>query len=168
MFEYVDSLTAIKDLLVEHNTSTASPDLSYGLDTRLNDKDVMVGDPQLTHIRGDRYPFIFLRLSTSQEEFQTIGTSGPRGAKKLKTLNIDIYGFYSRAGASSRFSEALEGAYSFARNIEGVIQANPTLGGDVGCLWANPRNTTFANLPMDGGTWVKAALIEVEAKFLFQ
>lgn len=166
MFEYVTNLTALRDLLVAHNTPTASPDLSYGLDNRINDRDIAVGDPQISHIRGDRYPFIFMRLSNAQEEFQSLGTTGARGCKKAKTLSVDIFGFYKRDGASAQYGDLLQGMYALARNIEGVIQADPTLSGTA--MWANPRNTTFANLPMDGGTWVKAVLVEVEARYLFQ
>ena len=133
---------------------------------RINDKDVMIGDPLITHIRGDRYPFIFMRLSNSQEEFQSLGTTGARGCKKMKTVSVDIFGFYKRDGASAPYGGLLQGMHTLARNIEGVIQANATLGGTA--MWANPRTTTFANLPMDGGTWVKAVLVEVEARYLFQ
>lgn len=166
MFEYVTQMAALRDLLIAHNTSTASPDLSGDLDSRINDKDIMIGDPQITHIRGDRYPFLFVRLSNAQEEFQSLGTTGARGCKKAKTLNVDIFGFYRRDGAADKYGDLLQDMYRLARNIEGVVQADPTLGGTA--LWANPRNTTFANLPMDGGTWVKAVLVEVEARYLFQ
>ena len=166
MFEYVDNLTALTDLLAEHNTSTASPDLSQDMDVRIHHDDIHVGDPTLTHIRNDRYPTLFVRLADSQEDFQSIGSTGARGVKKLKVVTYDIFGFYRRDGASAQYGELLKDAYNLARNIEGVIQAEPTLGGNA--LWANPKNTQFANIPFDGGTWVKAVLIEVEAKYLFQ
>lgn len=165
-FEYVTNLTAIKDLLLEHNTSTASPDLSADCDLRIREDDIHVGDPTLTHIRNDRYPAIFVRLSDAQEDFQSLGTTGARGVKKLKTVTYDIFGFYRRDGATSTYGTLLQDAYRLARNIEGTIQADPTLGGTA--MWANPKNTQFANIPFDGGTWVKAVLVEVEAKYLFQ
>lgn len=165
-FEYVTNLTALKDQLLAYNTSTASPDLSADCDLRIREDDVHVGDPTLTHIRNDRYPTVFVRLSNASEEFQSIGTTGARGVKKAKTVTYDIFGFYRRDGAATSYGDLLQDAYRLARNIEGVIQADPTLGGTA--MWANPRSTQFANIPFDGGTWVKAVLVEVEARYLFQ
>jgi hypothetical protein len=166
MFEYVENLTALKDLLIEHNTSTASPDLSADLDLRVRHDDVHIGDPSLTHIRNDRYPALFVRIADAQEEFQSLGTTGARGVKKAKTVVYDVFAFYRRDGAAAEYGELLQDAYRLARNVEGVIQADPTLGGTA--MWANPKNTQFANIPFDGGTWVKSVLIEIEARYLFQ
>lgn len=165
-FEYVTNLTALKDLLIAHNTTTASPDLSADCDLRILEDHIHIGDPTLTHIRNDRYPAIFIRLSNAQEEFQSLGTTGARGVKKAKTVTYDIFAFYRRDGASASYGELLQDAYRLARNIEGVIQAAPTLSGTA--LWANPKNTQFANIPFDGGTWVKAVLVEVETRYMFQ
>lgn len=165
-FEYTENLTALKDLLIEHNTSTASPDISADCDLRIREDDIHIGDPTLTHIRNDRYPALFIRLSNAQEEFQSLGFTGARGVKKSKTVTYDIFAFYRRDGASANYGDLLQDAYRLARNIEGVIQADPTLDGTA--MWANPKNTQFANIPFDGGTWVKAVLVEVEAKYLFQ
>lgn len=166
MFEYVEQLVTLKDLLLEHNTCTASPDLSMDMDLRIRKSDIHLGDPTLTHIRNDRYPSIFVRLADAQEEFQSLGTTGARGVKKAKTVTYDIFGFYRKDGASAEYGNLLQDAYRLARNIEGVIQANATLDGSA--MWANPKNTQFANIPFDGGTWVKAVLVEVEARYLFQ
>lgn len=165
-FDYAANVTTLVDVLKAHNTSTASPDLSGSLSSRIVDANIVASDPDFQIMRGDRYPMLFVRLSDAQEEFAGIGNTGPTGVKKQKVVSYDIFGFYRKQGAGTSREALLDEVYTLARNIEGVLQANTTLRGTA--MWCNPRSATFANMPFDDGVWVKTVLVELEAKYFFR
>jgi hypothetical protein len=167
-FDYNANLSAVKQALVDYNTTTSSPDLSADLATRVRDENIKIGDPDVEMIRADRMPAIFVRVDGSAEEFASIGGTGPTGNRKEKTVKYSVFAMYGRAGGSERHAAAMTSVADLARNIEAVFQKEFQLSSTA--LWCNPKTTSITNVPIDanGATWIKTVLVELEAKYFFR
>jgi hypothetical protein len=165
-FDYRTNITAVLNALQDYNTTTASPDLSGSMTARIPDENIVVGDPDVSMLRMDRMPAIFIRLDSGAEEFSEIGPTGPTKAHKFKTVTYSIFAMYARAGGSQQNDET--SVMNMLRNIEAVFQAEYTLSGTA--LWCNPKSSVIANVPIDAeaATWVKTVMVELEAKYFFR
>lgn len=163
-YAYKDKVEAVVNALNDANTTTATVDLSSKLTSRV--KNVFMNDPSVVSVRADSYPCIFVRISSKDEEFASLGTTGPSGNLKHAATVFDLIGLYHKEGASSSHSTVLNEIYQLAENIEGVFQEELTLSGT--SLFCNPRRTEFFGPFQSEGVWVKGVLIELEAKYLFR
>lgn len=163
-FDYEANTTAVKNALTSHNTTTASPDLSSGLTRRV--QNIYIDDPEIVSIRQLTYPCVFVRLSNKDEDYASLGATGPTGNKKTATVVYDLIGLYHKDGAHTAHSGVLTEIYRLAENMEGVFQAETTLS--TTALWCNPKKTEFIGPFSSDGIWVKAVLVELEARYLFR
>lgn len=167
-FDYNANLTAVWQALRDYNTTTAAADLSNGLSERIRDENIKVGDPDVEMIRAGRLPAVFVRLDSAQEDFKSIGGTGATGNTKEKNVVYSIFAMHGRAGGSERHTAAMTGVAELVKNIEAVFQAEYRLSSTA--MWCNPRNATISNVPIDanGSTWIKTAVVELEAKYYFR
>lgn len=164
-FDYVANINAVKQVLTDHNTTTASPDLSTGLTTRV--KAVSVFDPESQNIRSSDVPAVYVRLSTKTEEYASLGNTGPAGNKKQAVVMYDVFGMYQREGIYSQEQDVLNEIYKLASNIEGVIQSEMTLSNTA--LWCNIEETDFSPVAVaDDGIFIKSVKVNISAKYLFR
>lgn len=163
-FDYEANLTAISNALSQYNTTTASPDLSAGLTRRV--QNIYLSDPETVSKRADIFPAIFVRISTKDESYGSLGATGPTGNKKLANVTYDIFGFYKKDGGYTQNQTLLTEVYRLAENIEGIFQAEFTLSGT--SLHCNPVRTEFFGPFITEGVTVKGVLIELEARYLFR
>lgn len=163
-FEYATNLTAIKNALDQYNTTTASPDLSANLTTRV--RNVYLNDPTVVGMRGDIYPAIFVRVNKKKEDFASLGQTGPTRAMKEAVVNYDIIGFYRKDGAWTQNLTAMVELERMARNIEGVFEAEPTLSATA--MWCQPVDTEFYGPFQTREMWIKAVVVSLEAHYLFR
>lgn len=166
MIEYKDHLATIKGILVAANTSTASPDLSGSMTTRIPDAGIFAGDIETKSIKAYEYPCVFVRAEDKNEEFVTMGVTGGTGNYKQAEVTYDIVALYRKEGMYSPNETLLEDVYNLARNIEAVIRGNVTLNGT--CLWCNPESTNFIGPMENNGIWIKGVSIKVKAKYHFR
>lgn len=166
--DYNAKMDAVVQALLDYNTTTSSPDLSADLANRVRDENIKIGDPDVEMIRADKMPAIFVRLEKSMENFAAIGATGPTGASKEKIVTFSIFAMYGRAGGSQRHVDAMTSVADLVRNIEAVFQAEYKLSNTA--MWCNPKKSTITNVPVDanGTTWIKTALVELEAKYFFR
>jgi len=163
-FDYSANVTAIKNALETCNTSTSTPDLSEGLTSRV--KNVFISDPEIVSVKSVLYPAVYVRISSKQEEFSSIGGTGvTNGAKKFADVTYDIFGLYQKNGAYTDYANVLTEIYNFGRNIEAVFQSELTLSGTA--LWCNPVKTDYLGPFPGDGVWVKGVRVELKARYLF-
>ena len=165
-FQYITNTTAIINVLKNHNTTTATPDLSDGLSERVKNDNIVINDPELSQTRSDRFPAIYVMINTKDEEYEGIGATGVGGAKKRATLSYDIFAIFGKYGSHSSHTNLLTDVYKFAGNIEGVFQQEYTLSNTA--LWCNPTVTEFSPATDIGEGFVKAVLIRLEADYIFR
>lgn len=163
-FEYGTAVQTIKDLLDAHNTTTATPDLSVSLTTRV--KNVYKNDPAIVGLRGDIYPAVFVRVNRKQESFAGLGATGPNNARKHAKVNYDVIGFYRKDGAYGTQQQVLAELETLARNIEGVFQQESNLSGTA--LWCQVKETSFYGPFQNGEVWIKAVVCDLEAEYHFR
>lgn len=163
-FDYRTNITAIKTVLDAANTTTASPDLSGSLTTRV--KNVYLNDPEIVDMRGDIYPAIFIRVNKKDENFEGLGATGPNGALKRADVSYDVIGFYRKDGVNSTHASALSELDKLAQNMEAVFERDFTLSGTA--LYCQPVTTEFLG-PFGGDNmWIKGVRVELSARYLFR
>jgi hypothetical protein len=165
-FAYNTNIDAVISALKNHNTTTASPDLSGGLNVRVDSDNILMVDPKLIQPRADRLPAIYVKYGSKTEEYAGIGATGPSGHKKQATTIIQVYGLVGKYGGYETGETLLRDLYTLAANCETVFQAEYTLSNTA--LWCNPGTTDFET-PYDYGEgFSKPFLINLTAEYLFR
>ena len=163
-FDYETNVAAIQNVLLAHNTTTASPDLSSGLTTRV--RNVLVDDPEITAIQWDDLPAIYVRVISADEEAASLGPTGPTGVRKTKNATYELVGMYIRDGASGLGRTHLTEVYRLAENLEGVFQAESNLSSTA--LWCHPASTNFGAFGLGEGSRVKGFVTTLRARYHFR
>ena len=164
-FNYVTNLAKVVTLLQDHNTTTATPDLSVNLTRRLNNDNVREGDPETESIKSRELPAVWVRIDSKAEEPASIGQTGPTRTRKFADVNYEIFGLYLREGLHTKDAAHRTEIYNLASNIEGVFQQEFNL--DNTALWAHPDTTEFQTFQSEGEA-VKGVLMNLSARHLFR
>ena len=165
-FNYITNLNAVVQALKDYNTTTASPYLSDGLSTKIDNDNILKTDPEISPPRADRLPAIYVVIRSKEESSTSIGPTGPNGVKKGAVIEYEIYGIFGKYGGHSPHSELLEDIYKMAGNIEGIFQAEYDLSNTA--LLCNPVSTEFSPSIDIGEGFAKAVLIRLEAHYMFR
>lgn len=165
-FDYATNVGAIYQALLDYNTTTASPNLSANLTRPVNSNNIYKNDPAIVGLRGDIYPAIFVRVNHKSEDFAGLGMTGPAGARKQAIVSYDVIGFYRKDGAHTPQSTVLVELERLAQNIEGVFQAEPTLSGTA--MWCQAKETEFYGPFANDEMWIKAVVVNLEARYHFR
>lgn len=163
-FDYENNILAVVNALNGYNTTTSNPDLSSGLTRRV--QNVYRNDPSIVGMRGDIYPCVFVRINRKTEDFAGLGMTGPTRARKEAVANFDVISFYRKDGGHSQHTNVLLEIERLAENIEGVFQAEPTLSGTA--MWCQPVTTEFYGPYQNQAMWIKACVINLEARYHFR
>ena len=100
-FDYNGNLTALIDCLKNHNTVTASPDLGQSMTTRIPKDNIVPDDLEIMGVQGRNLPAIYARIVSGDEDYESLGVTGPSGNRKLKTIIYEVIGLYVRDGVTS-------------------------------------------------------------------
>lgn len=123
MLDYNRAINAVVEAIHRHNTTTASPDLSYGLSSRV--ETVEANDPGAFYGRSDRLPAVIVNLESKSQSIEQIGVFPTTGTQiRRATVNYEVWGVFQRAAVSTRKEEALADKWRFADNIEAVLAKN--------------------------------------------
>lgn len=164
--DYNANLTAIKTIFTTFNDTTATVDLSGGLTVRIEDRNIRVADIDTVSLRAQDFPLLFIRVSSKEEDHETIGNTGLSGGRKSAIVSYDVVGMTRKDGAHNTNDELSADVYQLAENIEAVIRENITLSGTAS--WSNTPNTTFTGAFENSGIWVKGVLVSLDAKHFFK
>lgn len=165
-FDYNARLLNVITALQDYNTTTSSPDLSSGLNVRIDNANILAIDPELTTPRSDRMPAIYVTIENKDEEYQGIGNVGSAGAMKNATVNFNIVGIVGQYGAWEGQSTTLSDVYKMSKNIESVFREEFLLSNTA--LYCNPLSTVFSPAIAIGDGFSKAVLVRLQAKYLFR
>lgn len=136
--DYNSKISTLVGLLQAHNTTTASPDLSGSLTTRI--QTITTAEPDVSGQRHGFYPYVSVELSNANEEETQIGAFSNR--RKIKNITFNIWGFYKQEGISKNQTQLLSNFYQMASNIEAVLKAESTMSGTA--LFVQPISTSFS------------------------
>ena len=158
--DYVSKVKTVVDILDAHNTSTASPDLSASLTSRV--VDIYNDDPNITGGRNTKYPCLWVTIQNASEEETQIGDF--TGRRKEKLITYDITGVYKKDGMSRNHEDVMKDFYQLASNTEAVIKRESTFSGTA--LHVGIVNTDFKTEYADQ-TWMKIFRITAEVKYFY-
>lgn len=165
-FDYEANTAAVRNALLTQNTSTANPDLSSGLGTRVRNVHVM--NPDVSLIRWNELPAIYIRVQQGSEEAAGLGDTGPqaRNVMKFKEVAYELIALYARDGARTELDDHETQIYRLAENLEGVFQREFTLSGTA--LWCHPERTDFGAFQNGEGLRVRGIVTTLRAKYIFR
>ena len=165
-FDYEANITAVRNALRTQNTTTANPDLSSGLTTRV--QTVEIDDPEVSGVQWRDLPAVYVRLGSASEEAAGLGPSGPltTNVRKFKEVTYEVSGLYHKEGAAQATRDVMTEVYRLAENIEGVFQREYQLSGTA--LWCHPEASQFGQGVLGDGSRIKGVLVTLRAKYLFR
>ena len=165
-FDYEANVTAVRNALRTQNTTTANPDLSSGLTTRV--QTIEIDDPEVSGIQWRDLPAVYVRVSSADEDMASLGAPGPltTNVQKLKNVTYEISGLYHKEGAAQLTRDTMTELYRLAENIEGVFQREYRLSNTA--MWCNPKASQFGQGVLGDGTRIKGVLVTLDARYIFR
>lgn len=168
-FDFDARLTNIVNALKDYNSSSSSPNLSANLATAVLDANIVPtrSDKLRPAWRGDRFPAIYCRVSSGEEEHAGMGDTGFASSKAQRFMNVtyDIVGFLGWEGGHTTYENLESDMRILARNIGAVIEQENTASGTA--LWVYPTTYNFDFEDVDGSL-IGAVLVQLEGKYLFR
>lgn len=157
--DYVAKINNFVALLAAHNTTTATPDLSSSLTTRV--QTITVSEPDVSGARHGFYPCIMVEMATASEQETQIGDF--TGRRKIKDVVYNVWGFYKKEGISKNQNQQLTDFYQLASNVEAVIKREASLSGTA--LLVSPVSTTFTERRENNS--IKVLKIETTVRYFY-
>lgn len=157
--DYVNKCQTVVDVLKASNTTTASPDLSASLTSRI--ASITVAEPMMVGARRGDFPCVFVNVARATENETQIGDYS--GRRKEKTITYNIWGFYKKEGLSKTQPANLVDMYQMASNIEAVVKRQGTFSGTalhVGLVETDFQQYGENNL-------IKALKIEMQIRYFY-
>lgn len=155
--------TQIQSILETANTTTASPDLSSGLDTRV--AKVLRVNPARIPIQATWYPYVTAFVERKDVELDSIA-GDQRKARRMGTAEVKLVGGVWNSTLTDETEDPADNdCEKLMENIEDVLRDNPTLNGAV--LWQRPKTVTFHNVSLDEGVHLRVGILSLEAKFYY-
>lgn len=145
------------------NTTTASRDLSNGLETRI--QRVLKVNPARIPVQASWYPFVTCYIankSISNVDF----AKDQLTAKRKAVIDLKIVGaVWNSTISDDEVDPADEDCEDLMENIEQIMRANPTLGGVA--TWSYPTDITYHNASLDEETHIRVGMMNLEATVFY-
>jgi hypothetical protein len=153
----------IQTIFQAANTTTATRDLSNGLETRV--KSVLKINPSRIPVQASWYPFVTCYIDSKDIELVDFAINQTSARRKAK-IDIKVVGsVWNSSIVDEEVDPADEDCEDLMENIEEILRANPTLGGVV--TWAKPTAVTYHNVGLDEGTHIRAGILNLEADIFY-
>ena len=166
-FDYAARVANVNNALTDHNTTTAAPDLSADMTTRV--RNIFTDDPDVTGVKLNELPAVFIRISDSVEDNESIGPRGGTAAGRVninKEVTYHLIGLYHKDGLRTSHASLMTELYRFAENVEGVLQTEHKLSNTA--QWIVPETTEFLTAVGGDGTRISGFQVTAVAKYLFR
>lgn len=157
---YTSKLSTLKTVLDTANTTTATPDLSGSLTTRI--RNIYKDDPAIRGLRGDDTPALFISINRAEEDETQMGDFTNR--KKEKLIVYDIHGIYKKESYAEQHSDLLTDFYQMADNVEAVLKKESDLSGTA--LHVSVVDTEFKGEQPEN-TLLKVFKIGLEVRYIY-
>lgn len=162
MVDYALIKTNLRSLFNDANTTTASYDLSTGMDKRV--VKILSVHPLRIPVQVSYYPYVSVFIESKSIKQATIART-QSNAKRDCVVTLKIAGGYWNAKISDKTQDAADnGCELLMENIEEVLRSDPTLNN--ACLWQIPNMVTFHNQSMDEESSLRIGILSVDLKLL--
>lgn len=168
----------IQTIFETANTTTASVDLSKGLETRV--QRILKLNPERIPVQAQLYPFVTIFISDKAVTMMDI--AGNQLIQKRKgEISVKVVGaVWNSTITDSEEDPADEDCESLMENVEEILRANPQLGGSqigtavigtstIGPIvaFSHPTKITYHNFSLDEGTHIRAGVLDLEVTVLY-
>lgn len=155
--------TQITSIFDAANTTTATQDLSEGMETRV--QRVLRVNPERIPIQADWHPFVTVWIESKElnpEDFAVNQTT----AKRRGEVAVKIAGCVWNSSISDEEDDpADDDCEKLMENLEEVLRANPTLNGLA--LWSFPTRVTYHNRQIEEGVHIRAGILHLVATVFY-
>jgi hypothetical protein len=157
--------TQIKSILDTANTTTASVDLSGGLDTRV--QRVLKIHPFKIPVQPIFYPWVSMYVEEKDIEQVTLGTgSNQTSALRKAELVINLACAVQEPIISDiNEDQSDENVERLMENVEEIIRANHDLNSSVS--WCFPDVAEYHDEPWDERTFIRGAVLPLRCKVFY-
>jgi hypothetical protein len=154
----------LQTILQTANTTTASTDLSSGLESRV--QRILKVNPNRIPIQADWYPFVSVFIDRKEMLPGEFGAQREHVHRRANVSLKVVGGVFNSTITDEEVDPADEDCEDLMSNIEKIVRANPRIGGSVD--WAYSRGVTFHNLTSDEGVHVRVGVMDISATTFYQ
>jgi hypothetical protein len=153
----------IQTIFEAANTTTASRDLSSGLETRV--QRVLKVNPARIPVQASWYPFVTIFID-NKSIIQDGIVKDQLTAKRRAKVDIKVIGaVWNSTVSDDETDSADEDCEDLMENIEEILRANSTLSGVA--TWSFPTNITYHSASLDEETHIRAGILNLEATIFY-
>lgn len=161
--DLTDLKTTLQTIFRDANTTTATRDLSSGMDTRV--QHVLRVNPTLIPVQADWYPYVSVYVAGKNIEAADFAGSQLLAKREGKVMLKIVGGVWNTVCDDPAVDEADNDCDALMENIEEILRRNDTLVGKV--TWQFPTRCDFYNASLGEGNALRAGQLEVEATILY-
>lgn len=153
----------IQTIFEQANTTTASRDLSSGLETRV--QRVLKINPARIPVQASWYPFVTIYIDNKAISPEGIAVN-QANAKRKSVVDVKIIGaVWNSTISDDEADPADDDCDDLMENIEEILRSNSTLNGVA--TWAFPTEVTYHNASFDEETHIRAGILNLEATIFY-
>ncbi len=153
----------IQSIFQTANTTTASRDLSNGLESRV--QRVLKINPSRIPVQSSWYPFVTVYIESKDVELVDFAVNQTSARRKTK-IDLKVIGaVWNSSIVDEEVDPADEDCEDLMENVEEILRANPTLGGVA--TWSYPTAVTYHNVGLDEGVHIRAGILNLEATIFY-
>jgi len=153
----------VQTILQAANTTTASTDLSSGLETRV--QRVVKLNPGRIPVQASWYPFVSIYVDNKNVLLQDIARNQST-SKRRAEIGIKILGaVWNSTVNDEEVDPADDDCESLMENIEEILRANDTLNGSA--TWAHPNDVTYFNANLDEEAHIRVGILSMQASVFY-
>ena len=153
----------VQIILEAANTTTASVDLSSGLETRV--QRILKVNPGRIPVQASWYPFVTVFIDRKSMSHQDIAAT-QSNAKRRAEVDLKIIGaVWNSTISNDEEDPADEDCEQLMESIEQVIRNAATLNGTV--LWTTPTDVTYHNANLDEETHVRVGILNIRTSMFY-
>lgn len=147
----------IQTILQTANTTTATRDLSNGLETRV--QRVLKVNPSRIPIQSTWHPFVTIFIDSKDIEL-TDFANNQLTARRKSTIDVKIVGaVWNSSIVDAELDPADEDCEDLMENIEEIMRSNSTIAGVV--TWSYPTSVTYHNANIEEGVHIRAGILNL-------
>lgn len=155
----------LQSVLQTANTTTASTDLSDGLDSRV--RFISKKNPDMVFTQATHHPSIHIypdNKDITSVDIVKDQTSARRGG----VYNMNIMGIYQDFNTENNDEDkAMKNLIAMMENVEQIYREDPTLGGTTGVRYQQPTGVQYGLAGYDEEAYFRVGVLSLQVKIFY-
>lgn len=155
--------TELQTIFNTANTTTASPDLSGGLETRV--QSVLTVNPARIPVQSSWYPFVTIYVDNKSITQEGI-VKDQLTAKRKAVIDVKVIGaIWNSTVVDDQVDPADDDCETLMESVEQILRANPTIGGKA--TWSMPTQVTYHSAVIEEETHLRAGILNLQTTIYY-